>query len=93
MKIQIFFHEANSFVCLSLYTPCRFPDEQILISNFLIQVTFAEQHISFLHFLTNVCAIVGGTSASSISSYISSAYNNNFVAGLEQSSLIFLIYF
>ncbi|KAF9610339.1 hypothetical protein IFM89_022009 [Coptis chinensis] len=25
-----------------------------------IKVTFAEEHISFLHFLTNVCAIVGG---------------------------------
>ncbi|KAG9451546.1 hypothetical protein H6P81_011511 [Aristolochia fimbriata] len=25
-----------------------------------IQVTFTEQHVSFLHFLTNVCAIVGG---------------------------------
>uniref|UniRef100_A0A7N1A355 Endoplasmic reticulum-Golgi intermediate compartment protein 3 n=2 Tax=Kalanchoe fedtschenkoi TaxID=63787 RepID=A0A7N1A355_KALFE len=25
-----------------------------------IKVTFTEQHISFLHFLTNVCAIVGG---------------------------------
>ncbi|MBA0566418.1 hypothetical protein Golob_011239 [Gossypium lobatum] len=25
-----------------------------------IKVTFAEQHVSFLHFLTNVCAIVGG---------------------------------
>lgn len=24
------------------------------------QVTFTEEHISFLHFLTNVCAIVGG---------------------------------
>lgn len=27
---------------------------------FFIQVTFTEEHISFLHFLTNVCAIVGG---------------------------------
>ncbi|OMO94286.1 hypothetical protein COLO4_16433 [Corchorus olitorius] len=25
-----------------------------------IKVTFTEQHVSFLHFLTNVCAIVGG---------------------------------
>lgn len=25
-----------------------------------IKVTFTEEHISFLHFLTNVCAIVGG---------------------------------
>lgn len=25
-----------------------------------IKVTFAEEHVSFLHFLTNVCAIVGG---------------------------------
>ncbi|GAB2290615.1 hypothetical protein Dimus_024897 [Dionaea muscipula] len=25
-----------------------------------IKVTFLEQHVSFLHFLTNVCAIVGG---------------------------------
>ncbi|XP_058096764.1 uncharacterized protein LOC131242253 isoform X3 [Magnolia sinica] len=25
-----------------------------------IKVTFIEQHVSFLHFLTNVCAIVGG---------------------------------
>ncbi|KAK1288604.1 Protein disulfide-isomerase 5-3 [Acorus calamus] len=25
-----------------------------------IKVTFMEQHVSFLHFLTNVCAIVGG---------------------------------
>ncbi|KAK1264162.1 Protein disulfide-isomerase 5-3 [Acorus gramineus] len=25
-----------------------------------IRVTFMEQHVSFLHFLTNVCAIVGG---------------------------------
>jgi hypothetical protein len=24
-----------------------------------LQVTFTEQHVSFLHFLTNVCAIVG----------------------------------
>lgn len=27
---------------------------------FSFQVTFTEEHISFLHFLTNVCAIVGG---------------------------------
>lgn len=26
----------------------------------MFQVTFTEEHISFLHFLTNVCAIVGG---------------------------------
>ncbi|XP_035549042.1 endoplasmic reticulum-Golgi intermediate compartment protein 3-like isoform X1 [Juglans regia] len=25
-----------------------------------LQVTFTEEHISFLHFLTNVCAIIGG---------------------------------
>ena len=25
-----------------------------------IKVTFTERHVSFLHFLTNVCAIVGG---------------------------------
>ncbi|KAJ1392058.1 Endoplasmic reticulum vesicle transporter, C-terminal [Sesbania bispinosa] len=25
-----------------------------------IKVTFTEEHVSFLHFLTNVCAIVGG---------------------------------
>merc|ERR1712108_132591 len=25
-----------------------------------IKVTFTEEHISFLHFLTNMCAIVGG---------------------------------
>ncbi|XP_026429545.1 endoplasmic reticulum-Golgi intermediate compartment protein 3-like [Papaver somniferum] len=25
-----------------------------------IKVTFTEQHVSFLHFLTNICAIVGG---------------------------------
>nr|GME04824.1 endoplasmic reticulum-Golgi intermediate compartment protein 3-like [Ipomoea batatas] len=25
-----------------------------------IKVTFTEQHVSFLHFLTSVCAIVGG---------------------------------
>ncbi|PWZ41219.1 hypothetical protein Zm00014a_013344 [Zea mays] len=25
-----------------------------------VMVTFTEQHVSFLHFLTNVCAIVGG---------------------------------
>jgi len=25
-----------------------------------IKVTFTEEHISFLHFLTNVCAIIGG---------------------------------
>jgi len=24
------------------------------------QVTFTEEHVPFLHFLTNVCAIVGG---------------------------------
>lgn len=28
------------------------------------QVTFTETHVSFLHFLTNVCAIVGGLSLS-----------------------------
>ncbi|KAE8682200.1 Endoplasmic reticulum-Golgi intermediate compartment protein 3 [Hibiscus syriacus] len=28
-----------------------------------IKVTFTEQHVSFLHFLTNVCAIVGGAFA------------------------------
>lgn len=26
----------------------------------MLQVTFTEEHVSFLHFLTNVCAIVGG---------------------------------
>ena len=26
----------------------------------ILQVTFTEEHVSFLHFLTNVCAIVGG---------------------------------
>ncbi|GJN02729.1 hypothetical protein PR202_ga20110 [Eleusine coracana subsp. coracana] len=31
-------------------------NERIILSN---QVTFTEQHVSFLHFLTNVCAIVG----------------------------------
>ncbi|GJS88296.1 endoplasmic reticulum-Golgi intermediate compartment protein 3-like protein, partial [Tanacetum coccineum] len=25
-----------------------------------IKVTFTEEHVSFLHFLTNVCAIIGG---------------------------------
>ncbi|KAK0588854.1 hypothetical protein LWI29_006255 [Acer saccharum] len=28
-----------------------------------IKVTFKEEHISFLHFLTNICAIIGGTFA------------------------------
>ncbi|KAF6162634.1 hypothetical protein GIB67_003180 [Kingdonia uniflora] len=28
-----------------------------------IKVTFVEQHVSFLHFLTNVCAIIGGMSS------------------------------
>ncbi|GJN27413.1 hypothetical protein PR202_gb15436 [Eleusine coracana subsp. coracana] len=32
-------------------------NERIILSN---QVTFIERHVSFLHFLTNVCAIVGG---------------------------------
>lgn len=40
----------------------------LLLGSFLLylactpQVTFTEGHISFLHFLTNVCAIVGGIS-------------------------------
>ena len=34
-----------------------------------LQVTFMEGHVSFLHFLTNVCAIVGG-----ITSYYSYHY-------------------
>lgn len=32
----------------------------IVSSGCIPQVTFTEGHISFLHFLTNVCAIVGG---------------------------------
>ena len=32
----------------------------IIWYQWLLQVTFTEQHVSFLHFLTNVCAIVGG---------------------------------
>jgi hypothetical protein len=32
----------------------------IIWHQWLLQVTFTEQHVSFLHFLTNVCAIVGG---------------------------------
>lgn len=32
----------------------------VSIANCMLQVTFTEEHVSFLHFLTNVCAIVGG---------------------------------
>lgn len=33
---------------------------------YLLQVTFTEQHVSFFHFLTSVCAIIGGNSLSDI---------------------------
>lgn len=33
----------------------------ILLQIAFLQVTFTEEHVSFLHFLTNVCAIVGGS--------------------------------
>lgn len=36
----------------------------ILLGSFvfscIMQVTYKEEHTSFLHFLTNVCAIIGG---------------------------------
>lgn len=28
----------------------------------MLQVTFKEEHIPFLHFMTNICAIIGGKS-------------------------------
>lgn len=33
----------------------------LLIPNSMLQVTFTEGNASLLHFLTNLCAIVGGT--------------------------------
>lgn len=45
----------NQFL-FSFFMPLIFS----LYWNCILQVTFTEEHVSFLHFLTNVCAIVGG---------------------------------
>lgn len=52
---------------MSLCVLSPIPDSENNIFGILIyiyvkyyKVTFTEEHISFLHFLTNVCAIVGG---------------------------------
>lgn len=48
-----------SKLSVSLFSPSCF-DLLIIYWTCILQVTFTEQHVSFLHFLTNVCAIVGG---------------------------------
>ena len=45
----------------------------------MLQVTFTEEHVSFLHFLTNVCAIIGGRYGSSTVPAVLHKILNKFV--------------
>ena len=46
--------------CICSCLTCVLQYRSVIFHQWLLQVTFTEQHVSFLHFLTNVCAIVGG---------------------------------
>ncbi|KAI4318698.1 hypothetical protein MLD38_032373 [Melastoma candidum] len=57
---------SNQYSVTEHYRPSEFGRTQMLPGVFFfydfspIKVTFKEEHISFFHFLTNICAVVGG---------------------------------
>lgn len=77
--LQEFFFYLFFFFTLLVFEPVAY-------CNNILQVTFTEEHVSFLHFLTNVCAIVGGRYGSSIIPL------HSYIAWFEYKNIISIVW-